>query len=486
MIKPRAAAPRTLTRRLLPLQVGVALQGLILWVPIEKLFMTQIGFDAASVGVMAAAYAAVVPLLEVPSGILADRWSRSRVMILGCLALMISTLIGGLSQNVLGYVIAAMVLGIYFAFSSGTVDSVVYDTVLEETGSNELYETWIGRVRAVESAAFVLSSLAGGVLAQYTSTRFTYFATIPLVGLAIIGFLRFHEPRLHQAAERVTLRSHVALTFRTMITSRAVLRVLFLVAAAGLLTQAVFEFGPLWLVELAAPAVLYGPYWAALVSTLGVGGLLVGKLHLERWLMLAMLIILSLGTALLLTWSRSLAIIVAAQVVLALILAIIGIHASKLLHDAVPSSIRAGVSSGAGTMTWLLFLPFSLVFGWTAQENGVHWSGFMLAGAVVVVGVLLIVSVRASRGVVAPAEVAATAKQEAVEVAQRTDELACKQLVELVADYLDDALSPEMRARFEEHLAGCDGCNTYLSQTQRVIAELQSFSAAPELTQPLD
>jgi hypothetical protein len=109
----------------------------------------------------------------------------------------------------------------------------------------------------------------------------------------------------------------------------------------------------------------------------------------------------------------------------------------------------------------------------------------MLAGAVVVVGVLLIVSVRASRGV-APAEVAATAKQEAVEVAQRTDEIACKQLVELVADYLDDALSPEMRARFEEHLAGCDGCNTYLSQTQRVIAELQGFSAAPELTQPLD
>ena len=49
-------------------QIGVALQGLILWVPIEKLFMTQIGFDAASVGVMAAAYAAVTPLLEVPSG----------------------------------------------------------------------------------------------------------------------------------------------------------------------------------------------------------------------------------------------------------------------------------------------------------------------------------------------------------------------------------------------------------------------------------
>jgi MFS family permease len=184
----------------------------------------------------------------------------------------------------------------------------------------------------------------------------------------------------------------------------------------------------------------------------------------------------------LLTWTRSLPTLVTAQVVLGLVLAIIGIHASRLLHDAVPSSIRAGVSSGAGTMTWVLFLPFSLVFGWAARENGVHWSGFMLAGAVVVVGVLLVISVRASRGV-APVEVAATAKEEAVEVTQRAQELACKQLVELVADYLDDALSPEMRARFEEHLAGCDGCTTYLSQTQRVIAELRDLSAVPDNVQ---
>jgi MFS family permease len=477
MTKSVAAAPRTLARRLLPLHVGVALQGLILWVPIEKLFMTDIGFDAATVGAMAAAYAAVVPLLEVPSGILADRWSRSWVMILGCMALVISSLIGGLSHNVITYVIAAMILGVYFAFSSGTVDSIVYDTVLEETGSNELYEKWIGRTRAVESAAFVLSALAGGVLAQYTSARFTYFATVPLVGVAIIGFLRFKEPRLHQAAERVNLRSHVALTFRTMIASRAVLRVMLLVAAAGLLAQAVFEFGPLWLVVQAAPAALYGPYWAALVSTFGVAGLLIGKLNLERRLLVAVLIIFPLAATLLLAWTRSLAVLVAAQVVLGLALAIIGIHAGRLLHDAVPSSIRAGVSSGAGTLTSLLFLPFSLVFGWVARENGMDWSGFMLAAAVVVVGILLVISVRAARSAAPAAVVAATAKQEALQVTESADELACKQLVELVADYLEDVLSSEVRARFEEHLAGCDGCTTYLDQTQQIIAELRQLSA---------
>jgi hypothetical protein len=277
----------------------------------------------------------------------------------------------------------------------------------------------------------------------------------------------------------MTLRSHIALTVKTMITSRAVLRVLLLTATAGLLSQAVFEFGPLWLVALAAPAVLYGPYWAALVSTLGIGGLLIGKLHLERRLMVAVLIIGSLATALVLTLTHSLPVVITAQVVLALALAIIGIHASRLLHDSVPSSIRAGVSSGAGTLTWVIFVPFSLVFGWTARDSGIDKSGFMLAGAVVILSALLIISIRAARGTV-PIEVAATAKQEAVQVTQHAELMACKQLVELVADYLDDTLSPEMKARFEEHLTGCDGCSTYLKQTQQIIAELRHLSTTPD------
>ena len=69
-----------------------------------------------------------------------------------------------------------------------------------------------------------------------------------------------------------------------------------------------------------------------------------------------------------------------------------------------------------------------------------------------------------------------------MEVTERAGELACKQLVELAADYLEDALSPELKARFEAHLAGCDGCTTYLSQTQQVIAELRRISQSDQRT----
>jgi anti-sigma factor RsiW len=40
----------------------------------------------------------------------------------------------------------------------------------------------------------------------------------------------------------------------------------------------------------------------------------------------------------------------------------------------------------------------------------------------------------------------------------------CRDVVELMTDYLDGALSSADRVRFEEHIAGCDGCRAYLEQ----------------------
>src|SRR5215211_7385083 len=119
---------KSVQRRLLPLHLAAFLQGVLLWLPVEKLFMTEIGFNAATTGVMAAVYAAVVPIVEVPSGILADRWSRRGVLVVSSVALTLVSLLGGLSQNVVMYMLSAVVLGVYFAMYSGTMESVVYDT----------------------------------------------------------------------------------------------------------------------------------------------------------------------------------------------------------------------------------------------------------------------------------------------------------------------------------------------------------------------
>jgi anti-sigma factor RsiW len=50
--------------------------------------------------------------------------------------------------------------------------------------------------------------------------------------------------------------------------------------------------------------------------------------------------------------------------------------------------------------------------------------------------------------------------------------MTCAELVELVTAYLEGALDPETRQRFVDHLAVCDGCDIYVDQMRRTIAEV--------------
>jgi anti-sigma factor RsiW len=67
-------------------------------------------------------------------------------------------------------------------------------------------------------------------------------------------------------------------------------------------------------------------------------------------------------------------------------------------------------------------------------------------------------------------------------VTEIADQLSCQELVELVTAYLDDALPSVDRARFEEHIASCDGCTGYLEQIRVTIA--LTGRLAPEQLDP--
>ena len=53
---------------------------------------------------------------------------------------------------------------------------------------------------------------------------------------------------------------------------------------------------------------------------------------------------------------------------------------------------------------------------------------------------------------------------------RKKSELTCRELVELVSDYLDGSLSRRDRARFEAHIADCPHCTEYLAQFEQTIA----------------
>ena len=59
---------------------------------------------------------------------------------------------------------------------------------------------------------------------------------------------------------------------------------------------------------------------------------------------------------------------------------------------------------------------------------------------------------------------------------RRPAPLSCQELVELVTDYLEGALDEPTRLRFEQHLAGCEGCTEYVErmrETVRLVGRLE-------------
>jgi len=57
-------------------------------------------------------------------------------------------------------------------------------------------------------------------------------------------------------------------------------------------------------------------------------------------------------------------------------------------------------------------------------------------------------------------------------------ELVCKEVVELVTEYLGGTLAAQDRVRFEQHLATCPPCTAYLAQMKTTLALAAELGAA--------
>jgi anti-sigma factor RsiW len=68
-------------------------------------------------------------------------------------------------------------------------------------------------------------------------------------------------------------------------------------------------------------------------------------------------------------------------------------------------------------------------------------------------------------------------------VLRNRKKLTCRELVELVTDYLEGSLSRRDRARFEAHIAACGNCTQYVEQfreTIRLTGTLRESDVSPE------
>jgi hypothetical protein len=184
---------------------------------------------------------------------------------------------------------------------------------------------------------------------------------------------------------RGTTRGHVGWIVVALVANCVVMRLLI-------------EFYQLWYLGLALPVIWYGPSCALMYSGAWSGGALANWLSGGRAVLIAGLGTLAIACGL---FVRDPRVVVGAQVATIFGVTVLNIVLARYLHDAMPSTIRAGVSSVVSTIGYGVFVPTALAFGLFSRGHGIFAAS---AFVVVPLGVMCLAVARGRRWAPRPAE----------------------------------------------------------------------------------
>lgn len=260
------------------LYISHLLTGLVFWYGIEKLFMQHIGINATGIGVAGAVYLAGNLLLDVPAGILADRWSRKGVLLVSAVSMMACSVILGTSHGLWQYIVGSLFYSGYIATTGGTYQALIYDC-LHEQGRAQDYSKIMGRAYALFLAGAGLANVASGFLAHRFNYQFTFFLTIVPCVLNVVVMLSIREPQFHKTGRTQKVARAFAVAAREMWRVHA-LRVLAITSSV-LFAVDIFkqDFGQLYMLRYVSTPEAVGLLWAAYAFTWSLGSLIAHRMH---------------------------------------------------------------------------------------------------------------------------------------------------------------------------------------------------------------
>lgn len=172
-------------------------------IPIVILLFQSRGLTFSQIGFIMSVTTALILLMEVPSGFVADRFGRKWTMIAASLLFIAGSIGMGVSRSVLEFVVSQAFISTAIAFRSGSSDAWLYD-YLQEVLDEEEFSRVRGRGSSAMLAVMSVTSLAGGYIGEF-SYGYAYFATAGLVTLSIIPLLNFPRSQGNDGTDEESL-----------------------------------------------------------------------------------------------------------------------------------------------------------------------------------------------------------------------------------------------------------------------------------------
>jgi len=350
----------------------------ILIYAVEKLFLLDRGLNLAQIGILLFMWSIMSLLLEVPTGIIADHWSRRKMLILSGIFFSLCYTIWIFSHSFLLFLLGYFFRTLGATFASGTLQAYVYDFLKLEHKESMFEKIW-GRGNALRTLGIGTAVAFGGFLAQSSYTLPVLVSAISILSLSIIAYFWPEiKPITHTGEEDYWkfLKSSV----KTVSKNPRLMHIVLYSAIVLSVFANLEEFNDVYLRFLGFPLGLIGIIFT--IATIGqsIASMIAYKLKNHAWQTLNIISLLGFIILILASFIRS-PFMAVGILLLGILLELSNVLNQGVIQNEVPENQRATIASLSSFVGNIL--PFQMMFGLVANRFSLQLGYLILAFCIV-------------------------------------------------------------------------------------------------------
>ncbi|UKS29196.1 MFS transporter [Paenibacillus sp. HWE-109] len=320
-------------------------------------------------------YALTIVLLEVPTGVLADRWSRKKMIVLSALLGCAEFLLLVFATEFWHFAVVVFLAGISHSAMSGSENALLYDT-LKLQGKEASFEKLLGRLNAIHFLSAMLAALSGSLLASRFGLELNYWISLGSALIALLLSLWIVEPPTtgseNPEADTIPLQHYITVPLHFFKVNPGVSLMLLSGMVTGTAIGFIDEFWQLYAARLSMPVIYFGSISAALMVLRLPGNILAHHLLKRfsyRTILSGVMSVVTLGFLYAAMSKDILGLL--AMLVICLFSGIIEPLAAGYLHHRIESTMRATTDSFQSLGENAIHILAGLGFGYFSTQYDV-------------------------------------------------------------------------------------------------------------------
>jgi len=203
-------------------------------------------------------YALTIVLLEIPTGIIADKWGRKRMMVLNVFLGCCEFLILVFATKFWHFALVVFLSGIGASACSGSENALLYDSLVH-SNETQSFEKYLGWLNACDLSAAILAALSGSIMTRWFEFELNYWLSFVSMMISLCISLTLIEPEIYSEIDEFNeIGKYVTESVLFFKKNPVVCLVVFSGMIAGSALNFIDEFWQIYVDRVGFPIVFFG------------------------------------------------------------------------------------------------------------------------------------------------------------------------------------------------------------------------------------